>query len=256
MCFIKNEETISKVLGQFSCISLDEMDSVQLLDRTDIKFMFNLDLLPEILRRSKSDYRVLTISGRRYGRYETRYFDTSDFELYNMHHNGKLNRYKIRFRRYVDSDIDFFEIKFKTNTGRTQKSRIKFKSKEFCITGDLKELLECKTTYSADALREAVQVNYKRITLVNNNMTERLTIDFGMTDIYKQESYDLPDLVIAEVKQDGAQNSPFLQLMREMRIEDSALSKYCLGVANCVPDVKRNQFKPKLMQIDKLCYTI
>ena len=84
-------------------------------------------------------YKVLTISGLRQGRYETRYFDTADYEMYTKHHNGKLNRYKVRFRTYVDSEMNFFEVKFKTNTGRTRKSRVKCELHEFNIEGNPKE---------------------------------------------------------------------------------------------------------------------
>jgi len=255
MCLIQNEKSITDSLELFDPISLQEMDGVRLLDRVDIKFMFNLEQLPEILSLSAPYYKALTIAGMRFGHYETRYFDTPDYEMYTKHHNGKLNRYKIRFRTYVDSDLNFFEIKFKTNTGRTKKLRIKNNSNEFQIDGDSKRLLENKTNYQANSLQQAIQVNYNRITLVSKNCTERLTLDFGMTDIYNHHCHDLPNLVIAEVKQDRAQNSPFIELMKSKHIGNSALSKYCLGVASCIPNVKTNQFKSKLLHVNKLCYS-
>ena len=52
-----------------------------------------------------------------------------------MHQNKKLNRYKIRQREYLISDISFFEIKFKSNKGRTIKKRIKTKN---CLWGRTK----------------------------------------------------------------------------------------------------------------------
>lgn len=246
-------KSISEIIKQFEPINLEEMDEVRLLDRVDIKYMFNINQLAEILALSMPFYRVLTISGLRYGRYETRYFDTPDYEMYTKHHNGKLNRYKVRFRTYVDSNLNFFEIKFKTNTGRTQKSRIKYESKEFKIDGESELLLEKKTNYYGKALNEAIQINYNRITLVNKNKTERLTIDFGMTTIYKDSEQEIPNLVIAEVKQDKAQNSAFIELMKSKHISTTSMSKYCLGIASCVQEVKTNQFKSKLLYVNKLC---
>lgn len=229
------------------------MDSVKLLDRTDIKFMFHIELLPEILYSALKDYKVLTIAGLRYGHYETIYYDTPEYEMYTNHHNGKLNRYKIRFRRYVDSDLNFFEIKFKNNKGRTKKTRIVYNSDEFKISGDSQLLLEKKTNYQAEALKQAIQVNYNRITLVSKRFSERVTIDFGMTDIYKDQKHELPNLVIVEIKQDSTQKSPFIDLMKQKRIPSSSMSKYCLGVATCIPEIKTNQFKYKLQYVNKLC---
>lgn len=245
--------SISDIIKQFEPISLEEMDEVRLLDRVDVKFMFHIHQLPEILTLAMPYYKVLTISGLRQGRYETRYLDTANYEMYTKHHNGKLNRYKVRFRTYVDSGMNFFEVKFKTNTGRTRKSRVKCELHEFNIEGNSQLLLETETHYPAGLLREVIQINYNRITLVNKNMTERLTIDFGMTNIYKDNEHEIPNLVIAEVKQDKVQDSAFIQLMKLKRISETSMSKYCLGIANCVHEVKTNQFKSKLLYVNKLC---
>ena len=53
--------------------------------------------------------------------------------MFHNHHNGKLNRYKIRFRDYINTKNSFLEVKFKTNKGETIKSRqeIMYKSREF-----------------------------------------------------------------------------------------------------------------------------
>jgi len=246
-------KSISEIIKQFEPISLGEMDEVRLLDRVDVKYLFHVNQLAEVLALSVPYYRILTISGLRYGKYETRYFDTPDYEMYTNHHNGKLNRYKIRFRTYVESNLNFFEIKFKTNTGRTRKSRIKYESQDFKIVGDSQVLLEQTTNYYAKALNEAIQINYNRITLVNRDKTERLTIDFNITDIYQNTQYKHPNLVIAEVKQDKAQRSAFIELMKSKHISTTSMSKYCLGIANCVQDVKINQFKSKLLYVNKLC---
>ena len=101
------------------------MDSVKLMDRTDTKFVFNIDILPAVLNEAKVFYKILDVEGNRISRYKTLYFDTQDFDLYNKHHSGKLNRYKVRHRTYVESSLGFLEVKFKNNKGRTLKTRIK-----------------------------------------------------------------------------------------------------------------------------------
>ena len=247
---MKNSFEILKTLDS---ISLGEMNKVKLLDRLDKKYMFHIEQLPEVLALARKDYFALEIDGKKYAGYETTYFDTPDFEMYTKHHNGKLNRYKVRFRTYVDSNLNFFEIKFKTNKGRTKKSRVQIPEKDHSIHGEVVEsLLERKTPYKAPELVPALQVNYNRITLVNRNMTERITIDFALNYKHNDCVADIPNLIIAEVKQDKSDNSPFISIMMEKRIKNESLSKYCLGIANTVNNVKLNNFKSKVRYVNQL----
>ena len=50
---------------------------------------------------------------------------SADFDLYHRHHIGRSNRFKVRSRRYVESDLCFFEVKYRNNKGRTIKNRIR-----------------------------------------------------------------------------------------------------------------------------------
>ncbi|MEI6059101.1 MAG: polyphosphate polymerase domain-containing protein [Bacteroidota bacterium] len=245
---------IPYTLHTFEPISLKEMDAVRLLDRVDVKYMFHRDLLQDILQQSARDYRVLTIAGSGFSRYETRYFDTPDLEMYLQHHNGKLNRHKVRFRDYVDSGIRFFEVKLKTNKGRTIKDRVKQNSPAYRIEGDSELLLKEKTGYDPSMLVQSIQVNYKRITLVRKDMTERLTLDFDLSFLFKNTNKHFPNLVIAEVKQDLAARSPFIATMQSRYIPAHSLSKYCLGIAVMNPGIKTNNFKSKLLHIQKMCH--
>jgi hypothetical protein len=243
---------IPHILTSFEPISLSELNRVQLLNRTDTKYIFHIDQLPKILAESEKEYKVLTIEGQQYGHYETRYLDTPDYALYTNHHNGKCNRYKIRFRTYLDSNQTFFEIKFKSNKGRTIKNRMPLKETQYLLTKETAGFLETKTNLRAGTLTEAAQINYNRITLVNKALTERLTIDFDMTYRIDDEKHSFPNLVIAEVKQQRNGSSPFRTLMQEEHIQSLSISKYCLGIASFVPDVKTNSFKYKLQYINKL----
>ena len=114
---------IEQIIQQFNPISLKEMDGVELMNRTDTKFVVSLDQLLSILEEVKNTYRILEVNNVRFSHYETLYYDTDEFLFYTRHHNGKKNRWKIRKRSYVDSHLNFLELKFKTNRGRTQKQR-------------------------------------------------------------------------------------------------------------------------------------
>ena len=112
------------LLNQFNPITLSEMDEVKLMNRTDTKFVFPRTILREILADLSKGYRVLEINGKRISTYQTLYFDTADFGYYLDHHNGVGNRFKVRIRNYVESDLFFLEVKNKYK-GRTDKKRIR-----------------------------------------------------------------------------------------------------------------------------------
>jgi len=236
----------------FQPISLEDMNQVKLLDRMDKKFMFDSKIFDKVLESAAENYFILEIAEKRYAAYETTYMDTPDYEMYTLHHNGKLNRYKVRFRTYVDSGLNFFEIKFKTNKGRTKKSRIQQSEKDLSITGDKALLLEHKSIYKSDSLVPAIQVNYNRITLVNKNMTERITLDFDLNFKTEGNSTKYPRLIIAEVKQDKSGSSPFIDIMQQLKVRDVSISKYCLGIASLVKNIKTNNFKTKIRYVNHL----
>ena len=243
---------IEEILQTFEPISLTEMDSVKLMDRTDTKFTFHVSQLAEILRMVHNDYRSLDIKGRRVANYKTLYYDTSGLELYTRHHNGKLNRYKIRHRTYVDSGLGYLEVKFKNNKGRTIKNRIKELTPQAIWEHNAAQFLDEKTPYSPSDLVPTLWVNYSRITLVSRHSTERLTIDLNLEFVKEPNSHQLHQLVIAEVKQEKAGGSKFIDAMKQLRIAEGSISKYCMAVAYTCDHVKKNGFKEKLISIQKI----
>lgn len=240
------------ILGCYEPISLSEMEGVKLMDRTDTKYTFHISQLATVLSMVQPHYRTLEIEGKRMAAYQTLYYDTADLQLYTKHHNGKLNRYKIRHRTYVDSGLGFLEVKFKTNTGRTIKDRIREGEALQHWNEEALQFLGKKTPYNPSTLLPALWVNYSRITLVSRHSTERLTIDLGLEFIRGNERQHLGHLVIAEVKQEKAGSSFFTEAMKTLRITEGSVSKYCMAVAYTCPGIKKNAFKEKLLSIQKL----
>lgn len=247
---------LTKILDSFNPISLDEMESVKLQNRTDTKFTFTSVKLIPLLKELSEHYRILEINGIRLSKYETLYFDTPELKLYTLHHNGKLNRYKVRFRTYADSGLNFFEVKFKNNKGRTIKNRVRRKTFHDDIEGKSEQLLLEKTPLIAGTLKPAIWVNYSRITLVSKQSTERLTIDVGLNYKNNLKKKAFPHLVIAEVKQENTNNSVFIDLMRENRILSTSISKYCFGISCLYNQIKKNNFNLKIRNINKLHHEI
>jgi hypothetical protein len=241
------------ILASFDPITLKQMDNVKLLDRVDTKFMFRDSFLPEFLEKMKEQYFVLEAGEKRYTHYETLYFDTEHFGLYLRHHNGKLNRFKFRARRYVESNLHFFEVKFKNNKGRTIKDRIKRPEIIQQIADKSEELVRSISPVDPRTLHAKLWVNYLRMTFVNKHSQERLTIDTEMVFIDPKNSVNYTGLVIAEVKQGSSRDkSPFIDMMRAHSIQKKSISKYCLGVISLNPEIKKNNFKPTLLYLSKL----
>jgi len=242
---------INNILSEFSGITLKEMDNVKLMDRTDTKYVFRLENLAKFLEEIKDDYRILDVKGNRISRYESLYFDTKNFDLYLCHHRGKPNRYKIRCRKYVESELNFFEVKFKNNKGRTIKDRVKQPQINTEIKDTAEVLLKEKTPLNSGELEAKLWVNYSRITLVNKNSPERVTIDINLNFKNDEKNETIHNLVIAEVKQDKAVRSSFIKLMKKYHIREGSISKYCFGVLSLFP-IKHNNFKPSLILFKKI----
>lgn len=240
-------------LERYDTVSLDDLLQIELLNRKDTKFVFSVEKLPKILNVLQSYYSVLKIETNRIFNYESMYFDTNEYTLYNEHHNGKLNRYKVRYRRYIETDTCFFEIKFKSNTGRTIKKRIQDLFINTTIEGQGIEFIEQNTPYLAKNFEPKLLVFYKRITLASIKRQERFTIDIGLDYFNFENQAGWPKLAIAEVKQDRvALASPVFRIFKENKIRQMGMSKYCVGIVGTDCPVKKNRFKPKLLMINKI----
>ena len=225
------------------------MDSVKLMNRTDTKFVFTQAQFEYVMNEIKDYYRVLEVNGSRLSRYKTLYYDTVGLNLYTEHHNGKLNRYKIRHRTYVESDLGFLEVKFKNNKGRTIKKRVREHDPPIAWEGTSEFFLNKTLPFTPQLLIPTIWVNYCRCTLVNKTEPERLTIDVDLEFIRNNITKKMEGLVIAEVKQEKRKTSPFITMMKKHHVREGSISKYCMGIALTCDQIKKNNFKRKLLTI-------
>ena len=118
-------QPILDIVQAMAPISLQEIEQLALMDRVDVKFILHEQEFLQALNEVAGQYRILEIEGIRGTRYLSTYFDTPDFAMYHMHHNGARSRYKVRWRWYLDSSTIFLEVKEKTNRERTRKKRVR-----------------------------------------------------------------------------------------------------------------------------------
>ena len=238
-------------------ISLEEMKTVTLMSRIDTKYVTNQNNLRPILERAIANKYMVQFTTCALNGYSTTYYDTQNMEMYLMHHNKKLHRQKIRCRTYTDAGISFLEIKDKNNKGRTNKIRMpvqEIDSEKLKKESEAMAFISSHTRFDFSKLIPAVETDFYRITLVNADKTERITIDVNLT--FKNFTNDneaaLTDLIIIELKQDGRFISTMKQILRELRIKPFHVSKYCIGVTMTDMHIKSNRFKRKLHLMNKI----
>ena len=244
---------MTELLKTFAPISLEQMSSVKLMNRTDTKFVTTQQRLQQLLTMALKDYYIQEIDGQRNLEYDTTYFDTRDFDMYSEHQHGHANRQKIRFRTYCISGLKFMEVKTKNNHGRTKKKRMEVSDMDV-HEAVKRNFLSQYLNYGVDTLQPVLNNHFSRITLVNKAKTERLTIDSRLSfrNLVNGTQKDMGNLVIIELKRDGRVSSPILEMLRQLHIHPHGFSKYCMGSALTNPQLPCNRFKRKLIEIDKI----
>ncbi|MBC6906682.1 VTC domain-containing protein [Saccharophagus sp. K07] len=251
--------SLSNQLWDFDSHGLADLDKASLMNRVDTKFVVPTEDLPEMLRRLQDQFSILEINGKRCFHYHSIYYDTPDYLFYSMHHNRRLNRYKVRVRHYVDSGTSYLEVKFKNNKGRTEKNRAKLKTDDLVRMQDHESFLQKHGVPHISSLVPALENQYYRIALASEERAERLTIDLNLTNLPLpawREPQQQTSFAVLELKQARIdRTSPFFAVAKDLRWRPSGFSKYCMGLAlaGCVESVKYNRFKPIIHRLKRTC---
>lgn len=248
-------------------ITLEQMSGIKLMNRIDTKFVTTVPRLLLLLEMARDSYRIQETAGKRIIPYSTLYFDSEQLDMYTTHHCGHLPRQKARVRSYTDSQLHFLEVKTKDNHRRTRKKRISLSNfipssheartmtlKPGANTAQRDAFMAHHLKMEASLLLPQLENSFNRITLVNDDRTERLTIDTSLRfhNITTGCDCDLTGLVIIELKRDGRCQSPVLEMLRLLRIKPQGFSKYCMGTALTNPHARANRFKKRLRRVQRL----
>jgi len=243
-------------------VGLDELGGAELMDRFDAKHLVSASIFAAILDAAREDYRILEVRGMRVSEYITIYYDTPARDLYLAHHRGRLPRYKVRTRCYASTGARFLEVKRRDGQGRTRKARLPWGDPDMAPLSSLlrEPLLGVERAVSLDRLEPAVEIRYHRITLVHRKAPERVTLDLGLSFAVPSGSRaqsvlvqtTLPGVGIIEVKQERRWSSPVSQVLRELGVRPTRVSKYCLALATLDPSLKHNRFLPMITSVKAL----
>lgn len=265
MTIMKQDDDIAGRLREFDPIGLRDMDAVQLLNRINTKFVLPMAELDRFLEGLRPHYRVLEVAERKYQTYQTLYLDTPEAGMYLMHHNGIARRVKVRKRWYIGSHLAFFEIKKRDNKKRTIKTRRRLPSSEESRS-EFRAWVEANCPYDAQTLLPRTWTKFHRVTLVDHGLSQRVTIDCGLS--FKSaigeadtmlpsadEGWRSPqrELCVVEVKRGGSVSRPVaMELLRSRKVEPQSFSKYCIGTALLSPELKQGCFRPLLRTLGDL----
>lgn len=244
---------LDSIVSNFNPITLSELDEHNLQERMDTKYLLDEALLPEILDEIKDDYTILQVAGRSIQPYLTLYYDTETYANYFAHHNGRRPRFKIRIRKYMNSNASFLEVKEKDRKDRTVKSRLQINDIANRLAPEHYQFISEVFPLGLVPLKPVIWNRFDRLTLVNMHSLERVTIDLGF-NAYNQNGFiSWERLTIVEIKR-GSRSlcSEFVQAIRQRYIKPVNFSKYCVSLALLTPELKANRFKPNIEKI-RLC---
>lgn len=245
-------EKYNNILKQFEAISLENMNSLELLKRQDTKYVFPIEKLQDLLLIVSKDYKILEINEQRSFVYKTHYFDTPKFDTYLNHHNKRLNRHKIRQRHYDVNNKFFLEVKQKNNKGKTIKNRIELNGFEN-LNDESYNFIESYVKIDKHNYTESSSNIFRRITLISFTTKERITIDYDIKFETNNTSKTFKNFAVAELKRERQMyNSPFAKALKQLKIYPRSFSKYCMSLALLKPEIKKNTFKKNILFLNKI----
>lgn len=242
----------------FAPISLEALNAkAAMLSRIDNKYVLDKPALMAAMPALSQYFEVLEIEGNRAFTYATRYFDTPSFEAYYEHHQGLRKGFKVRVRRYMDAGLCYLELKVKGQRGMTEKHRMPYEVADLgALTPEAKAFVS--TVYSGHYgkpflydLHRALDIQYRRITLVAKEGGERMTIDTDLRFAFNGQRMELGcERFIVETKSALGRGFADRVLQRSGNRSTKKCSKYCIGTAALGLVSRHNRFLPTMRKLD------
>lgn len=230
-----------------------EIKKVKFSDREEINYTFQNSLLQSIIESTKEFYSILTNDDRKYNSYKLLYFDTPRNRLYIDAHNGKRNRFVVRYRQCIESDTTYFEVKYINKKGRKRKKKIKVAEiKSTLGEEELALLKKVMRKKKARKLQPRLACDFKRTILKAKHANDRVIIDGDIKFTYNNSDTHKLNLTLAKIRQErytGA--SKFIEILRDNGVRQGQLSNYEQGMS-IFASQKTNIYKEKNNRINKI----
>ncbi len=232
-------------------LTLDEVNEhAALQTRVDRKYIVRPEAWGTVLASLDREPSVLQIDGLRGFRYSSTYYDTSDLQSYRDAARNRPHRFKVRTRHYLDTGSRAVEVKMRSASGATVKSRqwldadtapdgCHLPADAAAFVGGFDRIGE-----KARRLTEVLTTSYERVTLVTAD--SRVTVDrrVAATDVHGRH-LDYGDLLIVETKSPGGAGAVDRALWAG-GLRPARISKYCTSLAALRPDLPSNRWSRSL----------
>ncbi len=228
-------------------LTLDEVnEKAALQTRVDRKYLLRAHTWGNVLASLTIAPSALEIDGRRSFGYSSTYYDTSELDSYRDAARCRPHRYKVRTRRYLDTGSCAVEVKMRSASGATVKSREWLDADEPEIGGLLPAAAATfvggfeRIGDRAHQLTEVLTTTYQRVTLVTADV--RVTVDrrVAAIDVHGRR-LDYGDLLIVETKSAGAVGVVDRALWAS-GVRPARISKYCTSLAALQPELPSNRW--------------
>lgn len=228
-------------------LTLDEVnEQAALQTRVDRKYIVRPTTWGNMLSSMETEPSVLQIDGLRHFRYSSTYYDTSELDRYRDAARSRPHRYKVRIRHYLDTGSSAVEVKMRSSTGATAKSR-RWLEPQTAPGGTFLPPDAATFVRGFDRigdtvcrLTETLTTSYRRVTLVTADA--RVTADRNVvaTDVHgRQMGYGA--LLIVETKAAG-EASAVDRALWASGIRPARISKYCTSLAALRPELPSNRW--------------
>ena len=248
------------LVAPFRPISLAKLDDGSaMLERLDNKYVVGQPALQHAIAPLSEHFDILEIEGRRAFTYETCYFDDARYSSYFDHHQGRRQRYKVRVRKYTDTQACFVEVKLKDKRGITVKKRLDHPMDKYGALDD-RAMLHIQSAYGQLygrdfelELKPVLEIRYQRVTLAAKNGGERMTIDSGLVFSGLNRTHPIKDSIYIIETKSANGNGIADKIMRGLHQHPTShCSKYCIGAALLRVVDRHNNFLPALRKVESL----
>lgn len=252
--FQKANEMESGILSGFEIVSSADIEMSSFRRRYITKYVIPDDLLVELINDCKGKYKLLERCSDLQSDILLEYYDTTALKFFNDHVNGKLNRLKVRIRNSYKNEDKVWEIWRRKSKGRMIKKRVPINGSNIEFEEKAGKMVSEYAGIDLNSLTPSLLASFSRITLLNPESNERITIDTNIcfaSPKHPEKQKHVAGLVIIELRKRRRASSFLADLLARHSIRPVKISKYCLGISLTNRCAKTNSYKPIIRNIEK-----
>ena len=238
-------------VNTLSALTLDEVNQMAALQtRVDRKYVVAPHTWQAVLASLDPAPGVLEIDGLRSFHYSSTYYDTPELDSYRDAARRRPRRFKVRTRHYLDTGACAIEVKLRSLSGTTSKSRRWLNVDAGVRSGSLPG--EAAAFVGGFALigdkvhelTEVLTTSYERVTLVTPDARVTVDRDVAAADANGRHM-DYGDLLVVETKSPGQAGAVDRALWAN-GTRPARISKYCTSLAALRPELPANRWSRTL----------